>query len=228
MTPFERVVGDSSKDHTVTAPTFTTRPTTEQLHHYAGRHFRAAQLTVLPLKLRKALIHVRGPPRPLAGIDRSGAHPGAQRLGMDIELGRDPPDRPMLRGRVSDRLQRHPGGPLPQLLAVLPRCCHNSSSFLESEPASDPGRNTAHDRNFVSRPMVQTMISPLASLICLVVGGLAPCSLVGLARILPSPSGRVAVPRQGQAEHAQAGLSAPPAGQVALVEATHTRPPILL
>ena len=39
MTPFERVVGDSSKDHTVTAPTFTTRPTTEQLHHYAGRHF---------------------------------------------------------------------------------------------------------------------------------------------------------------------------------------------
>lgn len=38
MTPFERVVGDSSKDHTVTAPTFTTRPTTEQLHHYAGRH----------------------------------------------------------------------------------------------------------------------------------------------------------------------------------------------
>ena len=39
MTPFERVVGDSSKDHTVTAPTFTTRPTTEQLHHYAGRHW---------------------------------------------------------------------------------------------------------------------------------------------------------------------------------------------
>src|SRR5690606_5440865 len=39
MTPFERVVGDSSKDHTVTAPTFTTRPTTEQLHHYAGRHY---------------------------------------------------------------------------------------------------------------------------------------------------------------------------------------------
>ncbi|MBM7826981.1 hypothetical protein JOD60_001039 [Microbacterium aurum] len=23
----------------MTAPTFTTRPTTEQLHHYAGRHF---------------------------------------------------------------------------------------------------------------------------------------------------------------------------------------------
>jgi len=41
MTPFERVVGDSSKDHTVTAPTFTTRPTTEQLHHYAGRHYVA-------------------------------------------------------------------------------------------------------------------------------------------------------------------------------------------
>ena len=32
MTPFERVVGDSSKDHTVTAPTFTTGPTTEWLH----------------------------------------------------------------------------------------------------------------------------------------------------------------------------------------------------
>ena len=43
MTPFERVVGDSSKDHTVTAPTFTTRPTTEQLHHYAGRHSRATR-----------------------------------------------------------------------------------------------------------------------------------------------------------------------------------------
>src|SRR5690606_2578349 len=60
---------------------------------------------------------------------------------MDIELGRDPPYRPMLRGRVSDRLQRHPGGPLPQLLAVLPRCCHSPSSFLESEPAPNPGRN---------------------------------------------------------------------------------------
>ena len=36
MTPFERVVGDSSKDHTVTAPTFTTRPTTEQLHRDDG------------------------------------------------------------------------------------------------------------------------------------------------------------------------------------------------
>ena len=44
MTPFERVVGDSSKDHTVTAPTFTTRPTTEQLHHYAGRHCRQVDL----------------------------------------------------------------------------------------------------------------------------------------------------------------------------------------
>ena len=32
-------LADSSKDHTVTAPTFTTRPATEQLHHYAGRHF---------------------------------------------------------------------------------------------------------------------------------------------------------------------------------------------
>ena len=28
MMPFEWVVGDSSKDHTVTAPTFTTRPAT--------------------------------------------------------------------------------------------------------------------------------------------------------------------------------------------------------
>ena len=48
MTPFERVVGDSSKDHMVTAPTFTTRPTTEQLHHYAGRHCRTTSLLPPP------------------------------------------------------------------------------------------------------------------------------------------------------------------------------------
>jgi len=48
MTPFERVVGDSSKDHTVTAPTFTTRPTTEQLHHYAGRHWSITTLAEHP------------------------------------------------------------------------------------------------------------------------------------------------------------------------------------
>src|SRR5690606_15441755 len=86
-------------------------------------------------------IYVRGHTRTLAGIDLRGAHPGAQRLGMNIQLGRDTPDRPMLRGRVSDRLQRHPRGPLPQHLAVLPRCCHSPSSFLESEPAPNPGRN---------------------------------------------------------------------------------------
>src|SRR5690606_24706031 len=70
---------------------------------------------------------------------------------------------PMLRGRVSDRLQRHPGGPLPQLLAVLPRCCHNSSSFLESEPASDPGRNrvmTLCSSRVKERPDTSTAPTP--------------------------------------------------------------------
>lgn len=39
MTPFERDVRVSSKDHTVTAPTSaTTLTTTVQLHHYAGLH----------------------------------------------------------------------------------------------------------------------------------------------------------------------------------------------
>lgn len=53
MTPFERVVGDSSKDHTVTAPTFTTRPTTVQLHHYAGLHCVVLRCGTLRRVLRR-------------------------------------------------------------------------------------------------------------------------------------------------------------------------------
>ena len=38
MTPFEWVVGDSSKDHTVTAPTTNTRASHRQLHHTTGHY----------------------------------------------------------------------------------------------------------------------------------------------------------------------------------------------
>src|SRR5690625_6357041 len=43
---------------------------------------------------------------------------------------------------------------------------------------------SAHDRNSVSWSIVQTVISPLAYLICLSVGGLALLMLVGLAGII--------------------------------------------
>jgi len=39
MTPFEWVVGDSSKNHTVTAPTTNTRASHRRLHHTTG-HYR--------------------------------------------------------------------------------------------------------------------------------------------------------------------------------------------
>src|SRR5690606_14224419 len=65
MTPFERVVGDSSKDHTVTAPTFTTRPTTEQLHHYAGRHSRTVCSSVCSRRANRAA--ARTPNHPSRG-----------------------------------------------------------------------------------------------------------------------------------------------------------------
>src|SRR5690625_4298243 len=64
----------------------------------------------------------------MPAIDLRTLDPAAQGLGVDVQLARDPPDHHHALTLGRDRLQRHPRGPLPQLLAVLPLSCHDSSS----------------------------------------------------------------------------------------------------
>src|SRR4051812_36266969 len=68
---------------------------------------------------------------PGATVDLSLGHPVAQRLGVDPQLLTDPGQRAGTGGRIPPRLHRHPGGTLPQLIGVLPRCRHDSHPPLD-------------------------------------------------------------------------------------------------
>ena len=59
-------------------------------------------------------------------VDLGLTDPVPQRLGMNPELIGDPLDRPTRRLRILPGVHRHPRGPLLELNAVLPRCCHAS------------------------------------------------------------------------------------------------------
>ena len=58
---------------------------------------------------------------------------------MDTQLLADPADRALGPRRVSQRLQRHPRGPLAQLIGAL-LLSHDSDPSVSSLPPSNPGR----------------------------------------------------------------------------------------
>ena len=62
---------------------------------------------------------------------------------MDTQLVGDPTDRALGPRRIRQRLQRHPRGPLAQLIGV-PLLSHDSDPSVSSLPPSNPGRFTAH------------------------------------------------------------------------------------
>lgn len=124
MTPFERVVGDSSKDHTVTAPTFTTRPTTEQLHHYAGRHSAATK--VAPRTRERTGLHLPkvralGRPSHRSRLNDSARNAGTPPAAANI-VGWCAKEPKGANDDQSSRRQRDRGRPLP----------HSSSDGLSS------------------------------------------------------------------------------------------------
>ena len=79
-----------------------------------------SQLSDLFLKLLDPLCLVGGGSRPQTTTDLGLLDPGAQSLGVDAQLVGDPADRALGLRRVSQCLQRHPRGPLAQLIGALP------------------------------------------------------------------------------------------------------------
>ena len=86
----------------------------------------SAQLANLTFQLHDPGRIVAGGARPSTAVDLGLPNPGPQCFSMDTQLVSDPLDRPRARRRIPTGIQRHPGRPLPQLVAVLLRCCHDS------------------------------------------------------------------------------------------------------
>ena len=63
-------------------------------------------------------------PGSVALVDRGLHYPVPQRFGIDLELLAHTAERSRPRRRIPSCVHRHPRGPLPRFIGVLPRCCH--------------------------------------------------------------------------------------------------------
>src|SRR5690606_1730878 len=84
------------------------------------------QFPDFPLQLHDPLRIHSGDPRPLAGVDLRLPDPVTQSLPVDTQPASDPGNRTVLLPGLLPDLERHPHGPLTDLVRVLLRCWHDS------------------------------------------------------------------------------------------------------
>ena len=74
------------------------------------------------------------------------------------------PNAPGLVGWIQPRGHSHPRGPSPELVGLLPRCCHGAHPPVGSQPPPDPGRFKVDTSSGSPAVLAQTLASQIAAL----------------------------------------------------------------